>query len=258
MCYDISFTVDIKQLSDYFPEVIPDHQLQLDFDGTHIIGHLHSEHPILYRNRDDGRLHVRMMEWGCIPFYIKELEAFKKQRATMLNARSEKILADKKSYWNKIRNRRCLVPVNGFYEHRSVPGFKTKIPYFLTLKKQPLFFLPGLYSAVEVLDKRTGELVKTWTYTIITRPANRLMKEIHNEGDNRWRMPLMLNFEKSIAWLSEELPDDLYQDLLEFEMPPEEMNSIPVYSIRTSKMRPDFKVKNEKFPWENLPEIILY
>jgi putative SOS response-associated peptidase YedK len=255
MCYDISFTVEIKQLSDYFPDLIFDEQLEINFDGTHIIGHLYGKHPIIYRNKEDNKLHARMMEWGCIPFYIKDLDGFKRQRATMLNARSERILEDTKSYWHKIRNRRCLIPLSGFYEHRAVKGFKNKIPYFITLKKQSMFFLPGLYSVAEIVDKETGEMIKHWSYTIITRDANSIMKQIHNDGDNKWRMPLLLPFEQSKKWLDEELTPEEYKAILDVEMPSEELNCIPVYTIRSPKPRPDDKAKNEYYEWENLPEL---
>ena len=257
MCYDISFTVEIKQLSDYFPDLIFDEQVEINYDGTHIIGHLYREQPIIYRNNDDKKLHARMMEWGCIPFYVKDLETYKRQRATMLNARSERILGDTKSYWYKIRNRRCLIPLNGFYEHRKVTGFKNKVPYFITLKKQPMFFLPGLYSVAEIVDKETGELVKHWTYTLITRDANSVMKQIHNDGENKWRMPLLLPFEQSKKWLDEDLSPEDYQAILDIEMPSEELNCIPVYTIRGPKMRPDDKAKNEYYEWENLPDLEL-
>ena len=115
MCYDISFSVDIKQLSDYFPDLIFDTQIDINFNATiHIMGHTYGEHPIIYKSQDDKNLHCRLMEWGCIPFYVKDESLFKKQRATMLNARSERVLEDPKSYWYKIRNRRCLIPVCGF------------------------------------------------------------------------------------------------------------------------------------------------
>jgi len=255
MCYDISFTVEIKQLSDYFPDLIFDEQIEINFDGTHIIGHLYGNHPIIYRNKEDDKLHARMMEWGCIPFYIKGLEEFKRQRASMLNARSERILDDPKSYWFKIRNRRCLIPVSGFYEHRKVKGFKNKVPYFITLKNQSMFFLPGLYSVAEIVDKETGELVKHWSYTIITRNANSIMRQIHNDGENKWRMPLMVPFEQSQKWLDGQLTEEEYKAILDFEMPSDELNYIPVYTIRSPKMRPDDKAKNEYYRWENLPEL---
>ena len=237
MCYDVSFTVEIKQLSDYFPDLIFDEQLEINYDGTHINGHLYQAQPIIYRNNDDKKLHVRMMEWGCIPFYVKDLETYKRQRATMLNARSERILGDTKSYWHKIRNRRCLIPLNGFYEHRKVTGFKKKVPYFITLKKQPMFFLLGLYSVAEIVDKETGELIKHWTYTLITRDANSVMKQIHNDGENKWRMPLLLPFEQSKKWLDEDLSPEDYQAILDIEMPSEELNCIPVYTIPSAALR---------------------
>ena len=256
MCYDISFTVHLKELTDYFPELIWDDQLEMDLSiGTHIIGHAYGAHPIIYKNRDDEKLHVKMMEWGCIPFYVKDISQFARQRSSMLNARSERILEDSKSYWNKIRNRRCLVPVTGFYEHRRVAKFKNKIPYLIQLREQPMFFLPGLYSLVEIVDKETGELTTHRTYTIITRDANSLMKQIHNDGDNQWRMPLMLTFELSKKWVEQELSDEEYKEILNFEMPSSELSYKTVWTIRTPKLRPDNKEKNDEFIWEGLEEL---
>ncbi len=78
----------------------------------------------------------------------------------MLNARSERILEDSRSYWNKIKNRRCLIPVNGIYEHRAIKGWKKKVLYFIHLKDQTMFFLPGLYSVAELPDLGTGRIAE--------------------------------------------------------------------------------------------------
>lgn len=258
MCYDVSFTVHINELSDYFPDLVFDMQIDLDFDatlGTHIIGHSYGEHPIIYRHQEDKQLHCRPMEWGCIPFYIKDEKQFLRQRASMLNARSERVLDDPKSYWYKIRNRRCLVPVNGIYEHRAIRGWKKKVPYFIKLKEQPMFFLPGLYSVAELPDTSTGEMIRRWTYTIITREANSVMEQIHNDGDNRGRMPLFLPFDLSNKWLSEDLSEQEYRAILAFEMPSEALDYWPVFTIRTPKSRPDDKLKNEPWEWEKLPAL---
>lgn len=254
MCYDISFTVNMKQLSDYFPKLIFDDQIKMNFEPVHIIGHNYGEHPIIFRNREDDSLRCRLMEWGCIPFFVKDEAAYKKQRATMLNARSERILEDKKSYWYKIRNRRCLIPMTGFYEHREVKGFKKKVPYFIRLKDQETFFLPGLYSVAELPDKETGEVQKRYTFTLITRAANSLMKQIHNSGDNKERMPLLLPFALSAEWL-EEITEERLSEILSFRMPPDQMDHHTVYTIRSSDVRPDEKDKNEFYQWEDLAEI---
>ena len=256
MCYDISFTVKMKSLCDYFPDLIFDEQIEMNFEPVHIVGHNYAEHPIVYRNKGDELLHCRLMEWGCIPFFVKDEDAYKKQRATMLNARSERILEDTKSYWYKIRNRRCLIPVSGFYEHREVKGLKKKVPYFIRLKEQQTFFLPGLYSVAELPDKDTGEIRKIYTYTLITRSSasNGVMQQIHNSGDNKGRMPLMLPLILSEKWLTDDLTAEEYRDILNYEMTAEALVFHSVYTIRSPK--PDDKEKNVIYKWENVPEII--
>jgi putative SOS response-associated peptidase YedK len=256
MCYDISFTVNIKELGDYIPDLIYDSQISINFDATvHIMAHAYGEHPIIYVNRDDHTMHCRLMEWGCIPFYVKEEKAFLRQRNTMLNARSERILEDNRSYWYKIRNRRCLIPVSGIYEHREIPGWKKKVPYYIQLAAQPVFFLPGLYSVAEFPDPDTGEMIKRYTYTLITRNANSVMMKIHNGGDNKFRMPLFLPQTMAREWLAEDLSEERYKAILDFEMPSEELKYHPVFTIRGRSPRPDNKLKNEAWNWEKLPAL---
>lgn len=256
MCYDISFTINMRELKDYFPDINFDNQLNLDFEfSDHIIGHAYGEHPIIYQNRKGGNLACVPMEWGCIPFYVKEEKSFLKQRATMLNARSERILGDTKSYWNKIKDRRCLIPVSGTYEHREIKGWKKKVPYFVKPKEQKIFFLPGLYSVVEFVDTQTGEMVKRFTFTLITRDANEVMRNIHNGGDNRGRMPLFLTFELAMMWLKQDLEESSYKEILGYEIPSEDLEYYTVYTIRSSKLREDGKSKYEPWEWEKLPEL---
>jgi putative SOS response-associated peptidase YedK len=253
MCYDISFTVKLKELPAYFPDLETHMQLSFDFEGTHIMGHSFHEHPILYWDRELKKIALRAMQWGVIPFYVKDEKGFLRQRASMLNTRSERILGDEKSYWYKIRNRRCLIPVTGVYEHRAIPGWKKKVPYFITLKEQPLFFLPGLYSAAELPDLQTGEMIKRYTFSLITRDGNDLMKKIHNDGENRGRMPLFLPLSMATEFLGDELSTQRYQEILMYEMPAEQMEAITVYTIRSAKGRPDGKSKKEFWQWEKLP-----
>src|SRR5215216_3450106 len=103
MCYDISFTVNIAELADYFPDLVFDEQMNMEFGPVdHIQGvSVFGEHPIIYVHRQELRKHCRMMEWACIEFYAKE-EPDWKRRNFMLNIRSERVLDDPKSYWHKI------------------------------------------------------------------------------------------------------------------------------------------------------------
>jgi putative SOS response-associated peptidase YedK len=275
MCYDLSFKTSLQSIHDIFPGLIQDDQFQIHPDkSAHIVAHSFEEHPIVMRNREDGLPHLKLMEWGCIPFYTKDEAAFMKQRIMMLNARSERILGDTSSYWFKIRNRRCLIPVTGIFEHRKVTGITKKVPYFIYQKTtntdssnpnsqtlstphiQPApFFLPGLYSVAELPNLQTGELEKRWTFTLITRAANSLMQQIHNDGENKWRMPLFLPDDLRNQWLEPELSTESLQSILNYELPATELDCWPVYTIRSSKPRPDGLSKTDPFIWEGLPAL---
>ena len=277
MCYDISFTTSVETIQDYFPNLINDLQLEFNFgDLTHTMGNfVFPAYPIVYRDQKDERLHLTAMEWGVIAYYARtDLDKLLKQfpddkakaykefdkklksiRNSMLNARSERILDDPKSYWYKIRNRRCLIPVDGIYEHREIVGWKNKVPYLIWMKHQDKFFIPGLYSVAELPDEQTGELTKRWTFTLITRGANSLLRSIHNHGDNKHRMPLFLPQDMAQHWLDHELPEDEYRRLLAYEMPSEDLDYGTVFTIRSPKGRPDGQPKNAPYQWESLPPL---
>lgn len=272
MCYDISFRSNIKELSDYFPEIVFEDQQVLDFQPiAHLFGHTYGGAPIIYNPQTDRKLHVKMMNWGCIPFFIKDLNSYTKQRATMINARSERILTDTKSYWYKIRNRRCLIPMNGFFEHRhfsyeeevmvrnksKVKQFDLKVPYYIWLKDQDMFYIPGLYSITEIADNETGEALPISTFTLITRAANSIMKEIHNGGDNPFRMPLLLSFADALTWVQKDLSLEDYKRILDFEMPASNLGYHTVRSIRARKEPTPEELKTQEFKWDKLPEINL-
>lgn len=258
MCYDISFTINVRQLSDYFPEMVFDDRITMDLDITaHMQGHAHARYPILFQPKDELLVHCKLMEWGIIPFYVTDKQKFARQRISMLNIRSEKILDDAKSYWHKIRNRRCLVPVTGFYEHRHIAGMKNKIPYLVQVREQPIFFLPGLYSVADIKND-AGETEKVWTYALITREAveNKVMQQIHNSGEDECRMPLLLPFELAKKWITGELNEAQYRAVLDYEMPANALNYHTVYTIRSNKERPDGKRKDEEYDWgEKVPAI---
>jgi putative SOS response-associated peptidase YedK len=203
--------------------------------------------------RENGVYHMKMFEWGVIADYMKTPESVKKNRQWMCNAQSEKILGDKKSYWRRIRKQRCIIPVEAFFEHREVKGIKNKIPYLIKLKNRPVFGLLGLYAYSPIPDVETGEL--QGTFTVITRKANDPMQNIHNGGPNAGRMPLMVPYDMELNWLQEDLTDEQIQEILDFEMPGDELVYYPVWSIRTTKERPDGKAKLDPYEWPGLPPL---
>lgn len=70
-------------------------------------------------------------------------------------------------------------------------------------------------------------------------------------------MPLFLPLDLSKEFLEENLSPERYGEILECEMQEEKMNAITVYTIRSGKLRPDGKAKNEYWEWEKLPETSL-
>ncbi len=252
MCYDISFSTSIEMVTDYLPGLVIDPQIGISYDmNLHVQAQAFRKYPVIIN--EDGQYKLKAFEWGIIPEYMDTPEKIKKGRSSMCNARSEKIIEDKRCYWHRIRRKRCLVPVTGFFEHREVKGFKNKVPYYIRLKERKIFCLPGLYHYPNRADVETGEV--TGTFTIVTRAANSVMAQIHNSGEQANRMPLMLNRELELKWLDPDLTDEEMQDLFQFEMPAANLDYHPVYTIRTTKERPDGKERLEPYQWDKLPPL---
>lgn len=227
MCYDMSFFSNIKLISDYLQ--IPSSDT-IHFEPTyHQVAQAFGKWPVVIN--DDG-YKIKLFEWGVIADYMNTPEKIKEYRTSMANARSEKIIDDKRSAWHRMRKNRCLVFTTGFFEHRYIGG-KKKLPYFIKVKNEKMFCFAGLYNYSPVPEQETGEIIGT--FAIITRPANPMMTKIHNEGPNSHRMPLILTRELAKLWLDIKLPDEKMKEILHYEFPEEQMEAWPVNTIRTRK-----------------------
>jgi putative SOS response-associated peptidase YedK len=97
--------------------------------------------------------------------------------------------------------RRCIVPVDGFFEWRAIKGARAKQPYAIAMKDGSPFGLAGLW------ENWRNPITGNWerTFVIITVPSNELIGRIHN------RMPAILEPAGYKRWLGLE-PDP--RDLL--------------------------------------------
>lgn len=141
--------------------------------------------------RLDARKGIRKLEdltWGLLPAWA----AKKKDAHPLVNARAE-TLAEKPSFKEAFAKRRCLVPVDGFYEWKKEG--ERKVPHFFSMKGGGLFALAGLWDSFE-RDKE--EVV---TFTIVTTAANVLMAPVHE------RMPVILGSSDVPVWLDPGLTD---------------------------------------------------
>ncbi|NOW96098.1 SOS response-associated peptidase [Mucilaginibacter sp. SG564] len=169
---------------------------------------------ILVPSADGKDFDIVQAEWGYVPGFVKtrtEANIFR-AKYTTLNFKSENLFLKedgKPSMWSSAaKNRRCLVLSTGIVESRHVPkiGKKgqelketIKYPYYVTVKNQEYFFMPGLYN--EWLDPETSHFVNTVAIGITE--ANALMRQIHN---TKLRMPTILTEDLAYEWLLEK-PD---------------------------------------------------
>jgi len=137
----------------------------------------------------DGKNLLEPCKWGLIPFWVKD----PKIGYRMINARAETI-TEKASYKYAFKRRRCLIPVNGFYEWRK----DDKQPFYIHLKDRDIFTLAGIW---EDWSSDDGSQIRTCS--IITTEPNELMQQIHT------RMPVILSRESERLWLRDSEKDEL-------------------------------------------------
>ncbi len=133
--------------------------------------------------REDHRAVVRY-RWGLVPAWSDD----PKIASRTFNARAETITTSP-VFRGAFQKRRCLVPVDGFYEWHRVGKDRTPLTIF-DPDGLPLA-LAGLWTGRQ--DPETGEWRRT--FTVITSRPNAFMARIHN------RMPVVIAPERWALWL---------------------------------------------------------
>lgn len=164
--------------------------------------------PVVRRGAAGGR-ELALLRWGLVPSWAKDPAIGNK----LINARAETV-AEKPSFRAAFKARRCLVPVDGFYEWKRAGGAKQ--PYRITMADGSPFALAGLW------ERWTKEPEPLETFTIITTTANSLMAAIHD------RMPVIIDPADYDAWL--ESPDTTIPTALLQPYPANRMSAYPVSS----------------------------
>ena len=123
-----------------------------------------------------------LYRWGLIPAWAKDISIGNR----MFNARAETV-AEKPSFRNAYRRRRCLVPASGYYEWRSENGRKQ--PYCCHIDRQ-LFSMAGIWEHWQ--DAQGNE---TQSCAVLTTEAKGKIAEIHD------RMPVYIAPADYQAWL---------------------------------------------------------
>lgn len=130
-----------------------------------------------------GKRMVKLMRWGLIPSWSKEISI----GSRLINARAETIL-EKPSFRNLVPRNRCVVITDGYYEWQREG--ETKTPYYIRHPKKKLLPMAGL---CDTWNSPEGE--KILSYTVITTEPALEISFIHD------RMPVILNTDDINIWI---------------------------------------------------------
>ena len=126
-------------------------------------------------------LNIENAKWG-FNFFDKQRNIEKQ----IINSRLETI-KEKMLFKDSFEKRKCIIPANGYYEWTLKNNIK--IPYFIHIPEKETIYFAGIWRYLNI-KKNTLKV-----FSIITKPANRLLKEIHH------RMPVILSFNESKEFL---------------------------------------------------------
>ena len=163
---------------------------------------------IRQREAPAGRELVEL-RWGLVPSWADDPSI----GSRMINARSETV-ATKPAYREAYRQRRCLIPADGFYEWDGYG--RNKQPFFIYLRNETPFAFAGLW---ETWSRGSQRLE---TCTIITIAANDLLRSLHE------RMPVIVDPMDYDAWLDPREHDHERLARLMQTYPEGEMRTRPV------------------------------
>lgn len=139
--------------------------------------------------REDRRA-IKAYRWGLIPHWAEDPKVGNR----LFNARAE-TLATSPIFREAFRKRRCLIPVDSFYEWRREG--KVRQPFRIMRTDGRPLALAGLWAGWR--DPDTEEVRRT--FTIVTTTPNDLVRPIHD------RMPVVVPPDAWDRWLDPSIPD---------------------------------------------------
>jgi putative SOS response-associated peptidase YedK len=145
---------------------------------------------------DAPRTTLTTLRWGLVPSWAPTPDG-----PTLFNARAETIL-DKPAFREAVRQRRCLLPADGWYEWAHLPDGRV-VPHFLTRRDRGVVAFAGVWEQWRGPD---GTTVRS--AAIVTGAASGALADVHN------RVPLVLDPEDWPVWLDARTPGDIVIALL--------------------------------------------
>lgn len=142
------------------------------------------------REDRDGQRELSFERWGLVPHWAKDVSIGNR----LINARAETV-ASKPAFRDAFKSRRCVVPVDGFYEWTGHASERR--PHVFRRRDGRMFGIAGLY---ERWLGEGGEVVDSCT--LITTEANQIVAPFHD------RMPVILAADDYRPWLDRKRGDE--------------------------------------------------
>ncbi|GAA4277569.1 SOS response-associated peptidase [Aquimarina mytili] len=217
MCFHASQTKRVPELEERY-EAKRNEVFEIqdtDFMGYHLNGFSHPE-LLVIPQESPFELHPSI--WGIIPkgkSAADQNEYYKVQAryGGGLNARSEKLF-DYYVYKDSIYEKRCIIPLTGFFEPHDHNG--KKIPFYFSDAQDGVLSVAGIYSIT-----RDGAL----TMTMITKEASPLFAKIHN---TKKRQIVLLDRELEREWLRPDMNEKHIKELINVEYDDKTLSTYPV------------------------------
>lgn len=182
--------------------------------------------PVVGFRAEEGERKLAMLRWGLVAFWSDGPDS----PYSMINARAETVRS-KPAFRTAFKERRCLVPADGFYEWKAQGKGKTKQPYRIVRQDDEPFAFAGLWEHWKPKEGQEGEPINS--FTIIVTNANELLKPVHD------RMPVILRPEDYTLWLEggPDAADDA--EVLLRPFPSEQLRADPVSTRVNSPQNDD-------------------
>ncbi len=220
MCGRFSFVAPKEKIEQQFKVILPD-SLELNYNiaptqASYVIG-------------NDAPEKLQQMYWGLVPYWSNEGTPSGK----LINARKEGI-GSKPSFRIPIRERRCLVLADSFYEWKRVG--QRKLPYRILLQSEKLMAFAGIWDVWAGPDNKSIK-----TFSIITTKPNQEVSTVHN------RMPVILaDTAAQEKWLSAislaesvDMLNTLADDQLKLYRVSEKLNTVKSNDLELHKEVPE-------------------
>jgi putative SOS response-associated peptidase YedK len=207
MCGRFTLKTPVNDLAKHFRVDIPDLPLRYNIAPTQ---------PVATVLVLTGDRQFKLMRWGLVPHWAKDLSI----GSRMINARAETI-AEKPAFKKALRERRCIIMSDGFYEWAKKG--RAKHPYYIVNRDRTPFGFAGLWDRWKSPE---GEQIESCT--IVTTDANEAVAPFHD------RMPVILDPANYDLWLDPAVqePERLLPLLKPY--PAEKMEAFPVSSVVNS------------------------